>query len=96
MAELTKCKTCGKEVSRTAPTCPYCGESLPGLDIKCPKCGSMSIKFGQKGFGLAEAAIGAILLGPLGLGWGIHGRNKTTFVCQACGHTWNPNLKDIT
>lgn len=96
MAELTKCKTCGKEVSRTALTCPYCGESLPGLHIKCPKCGSMSIRFGQKGFDLGSAALGAILLGPLGLLGGVAGRKKTELICQACGYAWNPDLKDIT
>ena len=29
--QLTNCKTCGKEVSRTAPTCPHCGGKSPGV-----------------------------------------------------------------
>lgn len=28
-AKLASCKTCGKEVSRTAKSCPHCGESNP-------------------------------------------------------------------
>lgn len=27
--KLTACRTCGKDVSRTAKTCPHCGESKP-------------------------------------------------------------------
>lgn len=27
--KLSKCKTCGKEVSKTAKTCPHCGEKKP-------------------------------------------------------------------
>lgn len=95
MAELTKCKTCGKEISTTASTCPHCGENLPGLHIKCPKCNSMNIRVGQKGFGLGKAAGGAILLGPVGLLGGMLGRKKIEFVCQACGCKWKPNPKDL-
>ena len=29
MSELAKCKTCNKEVSQTAITCPHCGEGSP-------------------------------------------------------------------
>jgi predicted RNA-binding Zn-ribbon protein involved in translation (DUF1610 family) len=28
-AKLVKCRTCGKDISRTARTCPHCGESKP-------------------------------------------------------------------
>lgn len=31
MSELTPCKTCKKEVARTAPVCPHCGVKHPGL-----------------------------------------------------------------
>jgi predicted RNA-binding Zn-ribbon protein involved in translation (DUF1610 family) len=27
--KLTKCRTCGKEISKTAKTCPHCGEENP-------------------------------------------------------------------
>ncbi len=88
MSELTTCKTCRKDVSKTAPTCPNCGESSPGLHIKCPKCDSMNISTGEKGFGLKGAAIGAILLGPVGLLGGMIGRKKTELFCQSCNHKW--------
>jgi len=95
VAELTKCKTCGKEVSKTAPVCPHCGENLPGLHIKCPNCGSMNIRTGQKGFDTGKAFVGSILGGPVGLMWGMKGRKKIEFVCQACNHKWKPDPKDF-
>lgn len=35
--KLIECKTCGKEVSKTAKTCPYCGEKnpAPSKNIGC-------------------------------------------------------------
>jgi tellurium resistance protein TerD len=95
MAELKKCKTCGKDVSKTAPICPHCGESLPGIHIKCPICDSMSIAIGQKGFSLGKAAAGGILLGPLGLLGGLIGRKKIEIVCQACEYKWVSSPKDF-
>ena len=95
MPELVECKTCGKEVSKTAPACPHCGESLPGLHVKCPKCGSMSVQIGQKGFGLGKAVVGGLLLGPVGLLGGMFGRKKAELVCQACGKKWNPDPKEL-
>ncbi|MCB7128465.1 MAG: hypothetical protein J3T61_02870 [Candidatus Brocadiales bacterium] len=95
MAELVSCKTCGKEVSKTAPTCPHCGEESPGIHVKCPKCGSMSISTGKKGFGLVKAATGGILLGPVGLLGGLIGRKRIELICQACGKKWKPDPKDF-
>ena len=89
MSSIVKCKTCGKDVSSTAPTCPHCGEASPGLDVSCPRCGSSSISIQQKGFGLGKAAAGAILLGPLGLAGGMVGRKKPECVCGSCGHHWD-------
>ena len=93
MAELVNCKTCGKQVSKTAPTCPHCGEEAPGLHIECPKCNSVAVSTGQKGFGLGKAAAGAILLGPVGLLGGMIGRKKTELYCRSCGNKWklDPN-----
>ncbi|WKZ43336.1 MAG: hypothetical protein QY302_14660 [Anaerolineales bacterium] len=95
MAELVKCKTCGKDVSKTAPTCPHCGENAPGLRINCPACQSMSIATGEKGFSLGKAAAGALLLGPIGIAGGLLGRKNIEFVCQACGHRWKPSPSDL-
>jgi len=96
MAELVNCKTCEKQVSKTAPTCPHCGENAPGLHINCPKCSSMNISSGKKGFGLGGAAAGAILLGPVGLLGGMFGSKKTELACQACGHKWRSDPKDFS
>ncbi len=93
MAKLVNCKTCGKQVSTTAPTCPHCGENAPGVHIRCPKCGSMNIASGQKGYGLGKAAAGGILLGPVGLLGGMIGRKKIELVCQDCGKGWDPSEK---
>jgi hypothetical protein len=93
--KVVPCKACGKEVARTAPSCPHCGENAPGLHIKCPKCSSMSIATGQKGFGLGKAAAGLFLLGPAGLLGGMVGRKKIELVCLACGKRFEPNPMDL-
>ena len=90
-AELAKCKSCGKEVAKTAPTCPECGETFPGLRIKCPACGSMSIAVaGQKGFGLGTALATGFVLGPaVGLLLGAAGRKDIQLQCKRCGTKWD-------
>lgn len=95
MSQIVNCKSCGKDVAKTAPTCPHCGETAPGLAIKCPKCGSMSFNTGQKGFGLGKAAIGAIALGPIGLMGGMLGRKKIELTCMNCNHRWHPDPKEF-
>jgi len=35
--------------------------------IKCPKCRSSQVTANNKGFGLGKAAVGGLLLGPVGL-----------------------------
>lgn len=95
MSDIVSCKTCGKDVSKTAPTCPHCGENLPGLHITCPKCGSMNFSIGKKGFGLGKATAGAILLGPIGLLGGLMGRKDVEFVCLNCNNKWKPNPNDL-
>ena len=93
MSNVVECKTCGKDVSKTAPTCPHCGETAPGLHIRCPECGSMSFTSGQKGFSLGKAAAGGILLGPVGLLGGLIGRKKAELTCSKCNHSWAPDPK---
>ena len=66
MPELVNAKHAAEKCLKSAPACPHCGEEAPGLHIRCPKCSSMNIATGQKGFGLGKAAVGGLLLGPVG------------------------------
>lgn len=88
---LVACKTCGREVSMTAPVCPGCGETVPGIHIKCPSCGSPSFVIDQQGYSIGKAAIGWLLLGALGLLGGLIGRKNVELVCVACGKRWVPD-----
>lgn len=89
---MAKCKSCEKEVAKTAPTCPHCGEALPGSRITCPTCGSRSIVVaGQRGFSLSAAAGGFFLAGAAGLLTGMVGRKRIQLQCQRCGTRWEPS-----
>lgn len=55
----------------------------------CPCCGKTNIQAVKKGFGLGKAAVGGLLLGPVGLLGGAIGANNIQFVCLSCGHKWN-------
>jgi tellurium resistance protein TerD len=73
----------------------YCGKIHEKIEaqntnlIKCPKCGSSQITTKTRGFSLGYAAIGDILLGPVGLLGGLIGSKKIVIVCLNCGHEWN-------
>lgn len=62
--------------------------------IVCPNCHSTNIRTGQKGFGIGKAAIGGLILGPVGLLGGFLGKNQLKFTCQSCGKSWSPNQTD--
>jgi DNA-directed RNA polymerase subunit RPC12/RpoP len=53
-------------------------------EISCPYCGSKLISTTQKGFSLGKAAVGGVLLGPLGLLAGTHKSKDIMFYCMAC------------
>lgn len=56
----------------------------------CPKCRRGFMKaIGERtgGFSGGKAAVGALLLGPIGLAAGALGKKKTTYQCQNCGYT---------
>ncbi|MBQ2941505.1 MAG: hypothetical protein IJD97_04645 [Clostridia bacterium] len=61
----------------------------------CPMCGEMtrwrSVDTAHKGFSVGKAAIGGILLGPVGLVGGALGKKKTTYCCGKCGFTHEYN-----
>ncbi len=56
----------------------------------CPKCfwGHMQ-PVGERtgGFSGGKAAVGAVLLGPLGLAAGALGKKRKTYCCDKCGYT---------
>jgi len=58
--------------------------------VKCPKCGSTQITADKKGFGLGKAAIGGLILGPVGLLGGLIGSKKVMVSCLNCGNRWQP------
>lgn len=68
-----------------------------GRKIKCPSCGSLNfeaVASSKKSLSLGKAAVGGVLLGPLGaVGGAMLGKKgKTTFVCHDCGNTWQVKL----
>ncbi|MDY4934018.1 MAG: hypothetical protein UDN36_00465 [Christensenellales bacterium] len=61
--------------------CPMCGESLMWKQVDTQK----------KGFSVGKAALGGILLGPVGLIGGALGKKKVWYACGKCGfqHEYN-------
>lgn len=56
--------------------------------MRCPKCGSKQLLPDKKGFSFGKAAVGGVLLGPLGLALGAHGRKKIKLTCLSCGYVF--------
>ena len=59
------------------------------IPSSCPACGEI-IKWNyvgneNKGFSVGKAAVGAVLLGPIGLVGGALGKKKTIMACGRCG-----------
>ena len=56
---------------------------------KCPMCGAVSewkqVDTSNKGFSVGKAAVGAVLLGPVGLVGGALGKQTTSYYCGKCG-----------
>lgn len=56
---------------------------------KCPICGEIVgwklVDKSKKGFSLGKAAVGGILLGPIGLLGGALGKKKECYYCTKCG-----------
>ncbi len=60
------------------------------VEIRCPKCGSTQIVANSSGFGVGKAAVGTLLLGPVGLLGGFIGSKKMKVICISCGCQWQP------
>lgn len=90
------CPYCGKELADNVNFCSGCGKKVnkeyKGVsrneEVKCPKCYSTQIAAGNKGFGLGKAAVGGLLLGPVGLLGGVVGSKKIMITCLRCGYKW--------
>lgn len=56
----------------------------------CPKCRIgylQAVSERTGGFSGGKAAVGAVLLGPVGLAAGALGKKKVTYQCNRCGYT---------
>lgn len=55
----------------------------------CPMCGEVAmwkkVDTEKKGFSVGKAAVGGLLLGPVGLVGGAFGKKKSTYYCGKCG-----------
>lgn len=59
--------------------------------VICPKCNARNAYHASgKGFGLGKAAVGGLLLGPVGLLGGLIGSKKLVVQCISCGNKWSP------
>jgi len=59
----------------------------------CLKCKSTSLSAHKKGFGAGKAAIGGILLGPIGLVAGGIRSQKVKVTCLKCGYQFKAGKK---
>jgi tellurium resistance protein TerD len=62
----------------------------PDAPVRCPKCHSAQVTANKKGFGLGNAAVGGLLLGPVGLLGGLIGGSQIKITCLKCGHVFQP------
>lgn len=61
--------------------CPMCKKSEAWVKVDKTK----------KGFSVGKAAVGGLLLGPVGLVGGALGKNMVTYCCGKCGFTHEYN-----
>jgi DNA-directed RNA polymerase subunit RPC12/RpoP len=78
------------ETEKTPPDPPKSSPADADHPVRCPKCGSSQIAANKRGFGLKNAAVGGILLGPLGLLGGVIGGGKIKITCLKCGTVFEP------
>lgn len=57
--------------------------------VCCPYCKSTQIQSKTAGFSIVKAAVGAVLVGPVGLLGGTIGANKIRLYCLKCGREWS-------
>ncbi len=81
-----------KEVSEQGKQEVKANEARMKSEIRCPKCGSNQLAAGNKGFGLGKAAVGGLLLGPVGLLGGFVGSGQVMLSCLRCGNRWQAKM----
>jgi stress response protein SCP2/tellurite resistance protein len=69
-------------------------QTYGGDNMVCPRCNSTNVRSGEKGFGLGKAAIGGLILGPVGLLGGFIGKKQLKFTCNNCNNSWSPSQTD--
>ena len=90
------CEAVPEPPSTSIPAAPQQSRSIPSRTdnsedpIRCPQCRCTQITANVKGFGLGKAAVGGVLLGPVGLLGGLMGSKKVKITCLKCGHSWLP------
>ncbi|SLL37100.1 General stress protein 16U [Mycobacteroides abscessus subsp. abscessus] len=62
--------------------------------LQCNRCHSTNVRTGEKGFGIGKAAIGGLILGPVGLLGGFIGKGQLKISCNSCGYSWSPSQTD--
>lgn len=62
--------------------------------MQCMRCRSTNVRTGEKGFGIGKAAIGGLILGPVGLLGGFIGKGQLKITCNSCGYSWSPSQTD--
>ncbi|WP_445506865.1 TerD family protein [Niallia sp. 03190] len=72
----------------------HTNQTYGGDHIVCPRCHSTNVGTGEKGFGLGKAAVGGLILGPIGLLGGFIGKNQLKFTCNSCRNNWSPSNTD--
>ena len=82
--------------SQSYPPASTAPQTYSGENISCTRCHSTNIRTGEKGFGLGKAAIGGLILGPVGLLGGFIGKKQLKFTCNSCGNSWSPSQTDYS
>lgn len=98
--QAVECSKCNREfvverrntTSDMLKSAPAFGFSVPteeNIKVQCPYCNSDQLVSKTKGFSIGKAAIGAFLIGPVGLLGGAIGSKKIRVACMHCGREWN-------
>lgn len=84
-----KCPSCHRTHRRSVPIYTASMQEIctqePEKPLLCPHCGSGEFDIVKEGFDAGKAAIGGVLLGPIGLLAGASDSNNIQRICRRCG-----------